>query len=387
MLLCVCCTVGHVFAAEAGAPASALFFRLASPGAVQQVVPQLDKGDLRSWRELEEPIARSLAYAERWPRDDEAAALGLPGLTWGRVVESLRLLRELLPRLDAAPELLAQHFTWYAMTPEPRFTGYYSPIIEASPVRTEAFPCPIYRLPDEIAPHLAACLSTHTCPDEAFSPPIVASPPYQTRRAIDLDGALNGRGLEMAWLAHPADVYHLMLEGSGVLRFPDGTTRAALFAGLNGHRGRGIAGTLMRKHRVAAKDTTHEGFRSWWNANPGKRRALLDEVPSYVFFRFGAAEPQGSIGSSLVPWSSVAVDDAIVPLGSLVVFGISPEGPRGARRYGLGFAQDTGLAITKRRVDLYTGTGAEAREAALRINHPGNLWMLLKKDASDGTAL
>lgn len=361
--------------------ASGLFVQTPS-AEVQQFLPRLDKGvpGLRSWKELEGPLNHSLAYARRWPAHELAAPHGLPSVTWGRVVATLELLRKLLPRLDAEPDLLNRHFVWYAMNPDPRFTGYYSPVIEASPVRTAAFPYPLYRLPEEIAPHLAACLPSHSCPDEAFSPAIVADPPHQTRAAIDLDKTLDGRGLEMAWLPHPADVYHLMLEGSGLLRFPDGTIRAALFAGLNGHKGRGIAGTLMRQHKVSAKDTTHEGVRRWWDANPHKRRALLEEVPSYVFFRFGGAEPQGSIGSGLIPWVSLAVDEKLVPLGSLLAFGLAPDGRHGPKRYGLAFAQDTGQAIVRQRVDLYTGAGPTGRQQALQINHPGDLWMLVIKE-------
>lgn len=51
--------------------------------------------------------------------------------------------------------------------------------------------------------------------------------PYYSRADIDLDGALKSRNLEMAWLEHPVETYDLMLEGSGILAFDDGTQQAA----------------------------------------------------------------------------------------------------------------------------------------------------------------
>ena len=50
------------------------------------------------------------------------------------------------------------------------------------------------------------------------------------KNAIDavvhhVDGALRGRGLELAWAADPIDMFFLEIQGSGRLKLPDGTIK------------------------------------------------------------------------------------------------------------------------------------------------------------------
>ena len=111
-------------------------------------------------------------------------------ITWGEVVASLEKLKAILPRLDAQPELLEEGFQWLSVAPEVKFTGYYSPVMQASRTRKSGYEYPIYRLPEELAPDLAWCLPTHSCPEDAFLQVIKPEDPYYSRADIDLDGAL-----------------------------------------------------------------------------------------------------------------------------------------------------------------------------------------------------
>ena len=54
--------------------------------------------------------------------------------------------------------------------------------------------------------------------------------PYYDRAAIE-DGALAGRGLEIAWAADPVDLFFLQIQGSGRLRLPDGSVMRIGYAG------------------------------------------------------------------------------------------------------------------------------------------------------------
>ena len=93
------------------------------------------------------------------------AESGSHGEKW---IASLEKLKAILPRLDAQPELLEEGFQWLSVAPEVKFTGYYSPVMQASRTRKPGYEYPIYRLPEELAPDLAWCLPTHSCPEDAF---------------------------------------------------------------------------------------------------------------------------------------------------------------------------------------------------------------------------
>ena len=62
--------------------------------------------DLTSWKDMAPTVRKSLRYVNSKPQG--AAAVKRPGLTvtWGDLSRSLTRLRELLPRLDAEPDLL-----------------------------------------------------------------------------------------------------------------------------------------------------------------------------------------------------------------------------------------------------------------------------------------
>ena len=100
------------------------------------------------------------------------------------MVASLEKLKAILPQLDAQPELLEEGFQWLSVAPEVKFTGYYSPVMQASRTRKPGYEYPIYRLPEELAPDLAWCLPTHSCPEDAFLQVIDVYKRQQQRRAM-----------------------------------------------------------------------------------------------------------------------------------------------------------------------------------------------------------
>ncbi len=347
---------------------------------------------MESWMELADELQNSLKYTRAQGQDARAIEHNGKKVTFGEITASLELLQKLLPKLDKNPELLAQHFVWLKVAPQIHFTSYFSPVIEASYEKNEEYQYPLYRLPNELAPHLAQCLPKHTCPDTAFTKVIRPDPPYHSRVAIDMDGALAGKELEMAWVKHPFDAYSLMLQGSGVLAFADGSTRAILFAGLNGDRGTSMAGYLIQTKQIPRSKASMKGLRAWWDgASAEQRRDFLTAASGYAFFRFGAPTPQGTIGSAMTPWVSMATDPRVIPLGAIVAYhlptrgkvkaGVVPAKKNVDRQVlrGLGFAQDTGGAIQMRRIDMYAGYGDAALTKAKSVYNKGQAWLLLKK--------
>ncbi len=355
---------------------------------------QKDRQGLASWQDLAPALARSLVYAKKQQQGayaiEHATKTGPVRITWQQMTQSLELLQSLLPQLDKDPTLLAKHFQWLHLTPKTHFTAYFSPVMAASKVKKAGYTAPLYRLPEEVAPHLAQCLPTHTCPDEAFTKVIRPDPPFLSRASIDLDGGLAKRNLEIAWLKHPFDTYWFMLQGSGLLTFEDGSTQAVLFAGLNGHKGESMAGYLIRTKQVSRKNATLKGMRAWWDkATAKQRRGFLEASSGYAFFRYGPQKPQGSIGGPLTPWVSMAVDQRILPLGGILAYNLPTRGKKdlpgvavGNTRTlnGLGFAHDTGGAINMRRIDMYAGEGEGAHAQARQVYTKGDIWLLVKKE-------
>lgn len=244
-------------------------------------------------------------------------------------------------------------------SPPALFTGYFEPELAGSTVRTPRFAYPIYRRPPELADGQA----------------------YHTRASID-GGALAGRGLELAWLDDPIDVYFLQVQGSGRIRMSDGSVIRVGYAGANGQPYRSIGQEMVRRGSHRMDEVSAQEIRAWVRRNPAAGRELMHTNPSFVFFRkigdlTADQGPIGAMGRSITTMRSVAIDPAFTPLGAPVW--IEKDGRSPIRR--LMTAQDTGGAIKgAQRADIFYGTGAEAGDAAGTVKDAGRMVLLLPID-------
>jgi membrane-bound lytic murein transglycosylase A len=243
--------------------------------------------------------------------------------------------------------------------PPALFTGYFEPELEGSPTRSGRFKYPIYRRPPELR-------------DGSV---------FHSREAIE-NGAIAGRGLELAWLDDPVDVYFLQVQGSGRIRMTDGTVVRVGYAGANGHAYRSIGQEMVRRGTHSMDQVSAPEIASWVRSNPTSGRELLHTNPSYVFFRkIGTLKaedgPIGAMGRSITTLRSVAIDPKFTPLGAPVW--VEKDGKRPIRR--LMVAQDTGGAIKgMQRADIFYGTGSSAGDAAGRVKDGGRMVLLLPID-------
>lgn len=237
------------------------------------------------------------------------------------------------------------------------FTAYYEPVLPAAPQRTGVYRYPVYRPP----------------------PDLVAGRPWLSRAEIEENGALAGRGLEIAWLRDPYDVHHLMIQGSGRLRFPDGRLVRLGYAAQNGHPRRSVAAEMVRRGHLTVHEASGSAIRNWLRRNPAQRNAILRSDPSFVFFRElphlpEARGPLGAMNRPLHAQRSIAVDPAHVPLGAPVW--VETRGADPLRK--LMVAHDTGGAIKgPQRADLFLGTGEAAGEQARVVRDRGRMVVLL----------
>jgi membrane-bound lytic murein transglycosylase A len=275
----------------------------------------------------------------------------------------------------SAAAFFAEHFETVRVGDGAAFaTGYYEPEIAGSRTRQPGYEVPIYRKPPDLVEVDAATAEAAGTPRRGRLDNGVVVP-YPDRAEIE-DGALAGRGLEIAWAADPIDLFFLQIQGSGRLRLPDGGVMRIGYAGQNGRDYVGIGKLMRDRGLLEPGHTTMQDLVAWLRAHPEEGRAIMRENKSYVFFQeLTGPGPLGALGLPVTPSATVAADPKFVPLGAPILLALDrPEAS------GLWIAQDTGGAIRgANRFDTFWGAGAEAARIAGGMTGRGQASILLPK--------
>ena len=260
------------------------------------------------------------------------------------------------------------------------FTGYYEPEIEGSLVKTKEYAVPVYALPQDIVRIDLGKFNPKFKGEILFGKQDGKEiKPYLTRREIET-GEIKFPAQVIAWVKEPAELFILQIQGSGILKLPDGKKVGIGYAGNNGHAFTGIGSVMARQGLLKGGVYTMADIKNWLIANPRQAQSLMHENPRYIFFkktdRPGAV---GSLGVSLTAGRSLAVDPAYVPLGSFLW--LQTTAPDGSALNRLVSAQDTGSAIKGAvRGDFFWGTGDNALKEAGRMKSRGIYFLLLPKE-------
>ncbi|RWN23755.1 MAG: transglycosylase [Mesorhizobium sp.] len=265
-------------------------------------------------------------------------------------------------------------------------TGFYEPQVEASPVRTDRFSVPLLSRPADLVdiddgnrppgqdPYLAFARQTPNGPVE-----------YPDRGEIER-GALDGKGLEIAWLADKVDAFFIHVQGAARLAMTDGRLVRVTYAAKSGQRFTGPGKILSELGEIALAEVTMQSIRAWFKAHPDRVDEILWRNRSYIFFRQADVEdatlgPIAAAKVPLTPGRSIAVDRLLHTFGTpfyidaptLTAFDAKPF-----RR--LMIAQDTGSAITgPARGDLFAGSGDAAGEIAGVIRNAADFYALVPR--------
>jgi len=284
----------------------------------------------------------------------------------------------------AARAFLLRHFTPWEVGAD-TLTGYFEPELAGSPTRTATFTAPLHARPADLVEVDLGSFATDLRGRRTAG--IVRDGrlhPFADRAAIRA-GALDGRGLELAWV-DPVDAFFLHIQGSGRVTLPDGRVLRLGYAAQNGHVYYAIGRALVERGVLAREAVSMQSIRAWLAAAPpAEAAALMDRNPSYVFFRplTGLAPgkgPLGALGAPLTPGRSLAVDRTRTPLGTPVW--VAGQDPAGQALERLTVAQDTGGAIRgAARADLFTGWGEAAAEKAGLMRDRASLFVLLPPSA------
>ncbi len=263
------------------------------------------------------PMLQALYEQSNYLRRSDVKEYPVKGISKSEMLRTVELLQDCQM---LQPEALLDRFDFYKVKTDlkkdkVRITGYYTPLMEASRVRTPEFSVPLLSRPEDHIPSPAAIES----------------------------GALNGKGLELAWVRTKREVANAQLQGSCWVEYADGSREQFGFGG-----------------------------------------SVKGAGGKYVFFQKMSNEEV--IGSGYFPLTagySVAVDPRFIPIGTTLLAELPDMDAAGNLKgytYRILFAQDRGGAIlTTKRLDLYSGIGQKGLQEAYKINGFGRLWVLLPK--------
>ncbi len=237
------------------------------------------------------------------------------------------------------------------------FTGYFEPELNGALTPSPRFRYPLYQEP-------------------SISKEV---DPWLTREEIETGPYMQDKGLEIAWVDDPVELFFLQIQGSGRIRLPDGQMLRVGYGGSNGHTYRSIGAELVRRGVYSVHQVSAQVIKNWVRRNPVEGLELLHHNPSYVFFRKLSNVPSdkgplGAMNRSITDKRTVAVDPKYTPLGAPVWIEKGGNGPM----HRLMVAQDTGSAIKgAQRADIFFGTGDDAGRAAGRLRDPGRMAVLM----------
>lgn len=255
------------------------------------------------------------------------------------------------------------------------FTGYYEPLIMGSRARHGAFETPVYGVPADLI-RVDLSLFGANFQGEHISGRLDGRRlvPYASRAEIDAHGISNAKIL--FWCDDPVALFFLQIQGSGRVRFDDGSSARIAYAGENGRPYTAIGRVLIGMGALARDQVSLAGIKTWLKQNPARAKAVMEADQSFVFFEekaLGDASlgSPGTLGAALTPRASLAIDPRLNVLGAPYYVNAAPV-------TGLLIGQDTGGAIRGPvRGDVFFGFGDQAEKDAGSMKASGTLYVLL----------
>jgi membrane-bound lytic murein transglycosylase A len=259
----------------------------------------------------------------------------------------------------AARSFFEENFRPLVVQAPGKFTGYFEPEMRGSRVPSRFFTVAIYR-----------------------RPPDLTDQPYYTRAEIE-QGALKGKGLEIAWVQDPVALFEVQVQGSGRVNLAEGGVLSLSYDGSNNRPYTALANVLIEMGVMKKEDATWPNIRDWLKRHPQEAREVMRKNERYIFFKDSkSAGASGSEGVTLTAQRSLAVDLTFTPYGTPIwIDTMRPV----ARKSGatepyrrLTIAQDTGTAIRgPARADVFFGGGPQAADWAGRMISEGRAIVLV----------
>ena len=274
-----------------------------------------------------------------------------------------------------AESFIRENFTLTSVGDTGLLTGYYEPELQGSLVKTAKYKYPIYNTPDDLVivklGSVYKKLKNYRLRGRLQDNVLV---PYYTREELskhDINASV------ICYTNSKVDLFFLEVQGSGRVKFDDGTTIFLGYDNQNGHPYKSIGKHLITLGEISKEDISLQSIRKWFVRHPTRVDEILNYNPSVVFFKKRKQGATGALGVELTPLRSIAVDKRSIPLGSMLLLQARDE--QVDYRH-IVFAQDTGGAIKGEvRADMFLGFGKKARTIAGSLKAPLKLWIYKPK--------
>lgn len=252
------------------------------------------------------------------------------------------------------------------------FTGYFTPIYDASTTRQGEYVWPLYKRPADLVTDEFGQTAYRKTPDGQ-------QVPYYTRQQIESGNLLAGQ--EFVYLKSRWEAYVITIQGSAILRLADQGGRK-FEVGYNGNNGYPYTspGKQMLADGVITKDQLSlRGLRAYFDAHPADMDKYLGINQRFVFFTERPGGPFGSLNVPVTAFATIATDKAVYPRAMPSFLAVDvPAYSGGSVPYrGFMLDQDTGGAIrASGRTDIYMGIGPKAEELAGHQLNEGELYYI-----------
>lgn len=261
------------------------------------------------------------------------------------------------------------------------FTGYFTPIYDASLSRSDSYKFPLYKRPADLV------IDPSTNEVKGRRQPDGSVVPYYTRRDIESKGVLAGQ--EIAFVKTAWEAYTITIQGSARLRLPDGQVMEIGWDGYNGYEYSSPGEKMLKDQVITKEQYSAKGLQAYFAANPAMMEKYLWSNDRYVFFKPTTGGPFGALGVPVTPMASIAVDKKFDPKKNIYPRAMPaflavpvPADAAGTPRDFRGFMldQDTGGAIRAAgRCDIFMGIGEQAEKIAGHQLHEGKLYYVAVK--------
>lgn len=328
---------------------------------------------------------------------------------WRDMRDSLVVFRDVVVACDGdltcLQNRLERDFELYQMTLENGgdilVTGYHAPVFRGSLTPSERYRFPLYRKPGDLVQIAAGEYDPQILKvGERLVRGIVygrydadshSVRPYFTRAEIDLEKALEGRDLEIAYLESYMDQFLFHVQGGGFIQLDKGGVIKVDFAGKNGWPYRSIGRALVDEGRIPKDEISIPAIKQYFSNHPGEEQRVCMLNASYVFYTWDGQVheglnhdifPHGVLGFPVTPKRSIATDKRLFAGGGLAWLSARQRDGEGETRPFSGFVidQDTGGAIQGAHIDFFLGAGPEAeKDAGLLLDEGGQVYFLVAR--------
>jgi len=265
-----------------------------------------------------------------------------------------------------------------SLSKTPEVKGYYEPLLYGSLKKTKIFKYPVYGYPKDM--FQIDLLASY---QKEFSKPLRGRivnqkiKPYFSRAEID-KGAIQTKPL--CYVDNKIDLYFLQESGSGKILLNNKKSLYLGYADHNGHPYHDIRTLMLEKKLLKKSEINPKAMREYLRKHPQKQDEIFQANANYTFFEKYKQSPMSSLGMSLIPRRSVAVDEKSIPLG-MPLFVNMREPLKDEAIHTMMFAHDTKEKLKgDAKIEVYFGSGKTAQNEAEATEQNFDLWILVPND-------